>query len=64
MRLNKLKLLPYSLIVTLVAAILGMTMVISKDYITTVVLLAIWILIAVAVYPLVLSLSVANDERT
>ena len=63
LRLNKLKLFPYLLIVTFVAAILGMAMVISKDYVTTIVLLVIWILTSLAVYPLVLSLVFANDEQ-
>lgn len=64
LRPNKLKIFPYLVIVTFVAATLGMTMVISKDYVTTIVLLIIWILISVAAYPLVLSLLVANDEQT
>lgn len=64
LRLNKLKLFPYLLVVVLGAMILGMTMVLSKDYVTTIVLLIIWILMSLAVYPLVLSLLIANDEQT
>ena len=63
LRLNKLRTFPYLVIVTFVAATLGMTMVISKDYVTTIVPLIIWVLISLAAYPFLLSRLVANDEQ-
>jgi uncharacterized protein (DUF983 family) len=63
LRLSKWKLLPFALVVNTVAAIIGLTMVVSKVYLEWLIVLGIWILIALAVYPLVVSL-VSSDKQT
>lgn len=51
---------PYALVTGLVALILALSVVVSGDFVTTVALLLGWLLIALAVYPLVL---VAREKQ-
>jgi cbb3-type cytochrome oxidase subunit 1 len=61
--LSKVKLIPYLVLVNSVAVVLGMAMVASREYLTIPVVLVVWILIAWAAYPLVVSFSVLRDEQ-
>ena len=56
LRLNKWRLLPFALVVNAVAAFIGLTMMVSKAYMSMLIVLCIWILISLAAYPLVVSL--------
>src|SRR6266852_1292818 len=59
LRLNKWRLLPFALVVNAVAAFIGLTMMVSKAYMAMLIVLCIWILISLAVYPLVVSVRVS-----
>jgi uncharacterized protein (DUF983 family) len=64
LRLNKWRLLPFALVVNTVAAFIGMTMILSKAYIAMLIVLCIWLLISLAVYPLVVSVRASNGQQT
>ena len=64
LRLNKLRLVPFALLVSIVAMIIGMTMVVTSVYLDWLVVLGIWILISLAAYPLVISLVLSSDKQT
>jgi uncharacterized protein (DUF983 family) len=64
LRLNRLRLLPFALVVNTGAAIIGLTMVKTKAYVAGLIVLGIWILISLAAYPLVVSLVVSSDKQT
>jgi len=50
--------------VNAVAAFIGLTMVVSKAYMAMLIVLCIWILISLVVYPLVVSVRVSSDPPT
>lgn len=62
LRLNKLRLLPFAIIVNTVAALIGLAMVLSGVYLDLLIVLCIWILISLAAYPLIVSLLLSNDK--
>ncbi len=64
LRLNRWRLLPFALVVNTVAAIIGLTMVMSKAYVGGLIVLCFWILISLVAYPLVVSLVVSSDKQT
>src|SRR2546421_4181825 len=64
LHLNKWRLLPFALVVNAVAAFIGLTMIVSKAYMTMLIVLCIWILISLAAYPLVVSVRVSSDPQT
>jgi CXXC-20-CXXC protein len=63
LRVSKLRLVPYLLIVNFVAVILGLAMVLSREYATMLVVLLVWILVAWAVYPVVIGFSGPANEQ-
>jgi uncharacterized protein (DUF983 family) len=56
LRVNKLRLFPYALLVGLVSIIMGLTMTASGDYLKWIVIFSIWLVISIAIYPLAVSL--------
>ena len=62
LRVSKLWLFPYALVVAFVASVLGLTMILSKQYATFSGLFVAWLVISVALYPLVVVLT-ASDKR-
>ena len=58
LRVRKAWLFPYVLVVNFVASILGLSMMLSGQYLTSVFLVLAWLAISVAVYPLVVVLAV------
>jgi len=64
LRLNKWRLVPFAAVVNIVAAFIGLTMVVSGAYLDWLIVLSIWILISLAAYPLVVSVIVSSDQKT
>jgi uncharacterized protein (DUF983 family) len=64
LRLDKWALLPFAIVVSTVAAFIGLTMIISKAYMAMLIVLCIWILVSLVVYPLVVSVGVSSDQKT
>jgi CXXC-20-CXXC protein len=63
LRLSKARMFPYMILVGFVAGYMGLTMMLSRHYLEWLVILFVWILICMALYPLVVSLRLSNDEN-
>ena len=63
LQVNNRRLIPYLILVNAIAVVLGMAMVASREYATMLGALLVWVLIAWAVYPLVVSFSLPADDR-
>jgi uncharacterized protein (DUF983 family) len=64
MCINKGRLLPFALVVNTVAAFIGMTMILSKAYMAMLIVLCIWLLVSMAVYPLVVAVRASSGRQT
>ena len=64
LRLNRWRLVPFALVVNTVAAVLGLAIVRSKLWLDYVIILAVWIGVALTVYPFVVSLVASNDKTS
>ena len=60
LRVRKAWLFPYVLVVNFVASMLGLSMMLSGQYLTSIALVLAWLAIAVAVYPLVVVLAAGD----
>ena len=63
LRVRKAWLFPYVLVVNFVASILGLSMMLSGQYLTSIALVLAWLGLSLAVYPLVVVLA-AGDQKT
>ena len=65
LRVNKLRLLPYAILVSLVSVIAGLTMMVSGDYLRWVIVFLVWVVISMAPFPfaLTLNLSISNQDK-
>ena len=63
LRVRKAWLFPYVLVINFVASILGLSMMLSGQYLTSIALVLAWLALSVAVYPLVVVLA-ASDQTT
>src|SRR5581483_1953506 len=59
---NKFAMIPYFMLCTSVAAVLGLTMVFSHEYLKWFTIFLIWIVITMLVQPLVLRLKTISEE--
>jgi CXXC-20-CXXC protein len=62
LRVNRLRYAPFAILINLVAIIIGLTMMVSGDYLRWAIILLIWLVISMAVFPLALTLRLSIDE--
>ena len=62
LRANQILMLPFYIFFNSLAGVFGLAMTISGDYIKWLTVLAIWIIILLAVYPMVLRVKIANNK--
>ena len=62
LHVNKLRYVPFAILINLVAIIIGLTMMVSGDYLRWTFILLIWLVISMAVFPLALTLRLSMDQ--
>jgi uncharacterized protein (DUF983 family) len=64
LKVHQLKMIPFYLFFNIVAALFGMTMMHTGDYLKWIIVLIVWASLMMAIYPLVMRLKSNKDEFT